>query len=323
MNSARQKWIDQAKGFALLISIYFIFTRWLLVDFKDWDYGGFKQSAQIDLINGIEIFARMGVIFLSALSFKFVGKKDGFWFLKKGIQFIVLPTIILMYGHEYIGLHWEFFQSLGIYFLLLYYLNKISSQKYFKWILSFIILALYVASLPWWESWSQNFVGSILFGNFTENNLFNLFSGLPMVVVSSLLADIIIKKHHVQLKPLLWATGVSASFFALLLSGYQWAFLGGKVFFYPPHILEYASGLTLALSVVCFSYLVPLKPLMVIGRYGFMNFWICWLGSFIVMDWNQMGLYQYSLVGCLAISSIFSIILIMFNYLWERNYGKK
>lgn len=317
----RAQWLDQAKGYALIISIYFIFNKWLLIDFKSWSIGGNFSSFNTELIQGIETFGRMALIFLTALSFEFVGQKDLLWFGRKMIKYLLLPTLLLIHGYEYIGLHWEFFQSLGIYFVLFYFLKNYTSS-WTKYLVSICLMGVYVASLPLWQGLSQSFLGSLLFGYFPENNLFNIASGLPMVVVSSLLAPYLVQDKKLNKKILYLVSVVSFLCFALVAIAYKTSFFGGKNFNYPPHILEYASGLSIGLGLILLS-LFPNKAVSIFGRHGFVVYWISWWLSFIIIDWNQLGLYSFSLgVSFLIFLTYLTIAFITTLYL-EKRYESK
>lgn len=318
----RTQWLDQAKGYALIISIYFIFNKWLLVDYKSWSIGGNFSSFNTQLIQGLETFGRMALIFLTALSFQFIGQKDLLWFGRKMVKYILLPTLLLIHGYEYIGLHWEFFQSLGVYLLLFYFLKHYTSSFWSKYLVSICLIAVYVASLPWWPVLSQNFVGSLVFGYFPENNLFNIASGIPMVVISSLLAPYLVKDKKLNLKNLYIISSISFFILVLILFGYKTSFFGGKNFNYPPHILEYVSGLSAGLGLVLIS-LLPLKSIAVLGKHGFVVYWISWWLSFIIIDWNQLGLYSFSLATSFFIFLIYLIICLNTTLLLEKKYESK
>jgi hypothetical protein len=311
----RVSWLDQIKGLGLIIGLLVYFVPLLTIDFKPQNQN--PNIFNINLIKNIELFTHMGLIFISALSFKFFDYKNIQWFGKKFINLVLLSTFLYAVGQDYRSIFWQTIQCLWFYFPLFYILNQ---QKHLgvKAVLWSLILLIYYISLPLWSSLSDSLLGSIFFGFKQHQVSFNIFMGLPMVVLSSILSDLIIKDKKIDTS---LSFKVLVGLISLMIVKYfiiKYFIISKNIYGYPPHINEFLSGAIVVLLGIVFSLKFPLNNLINFGKNGLVNYWTLWLFGSLIFEWNQIGMYKFPLFISFSL-----ILLILGFFIGIKNYRSR
>lgn len=325
MANKRLEWLDQLKGLAVITSLFLYFSTLLMKDFNPAHINSMANALGFNFINNLEIFTQMGLILISAFSFSFIIKKSTKWFGKKFISLVIISTLLIATGQDHRSLFWQMLQSLWFYFPLLYLINQQSSLAY-KGLIWVVLMILYHSSLPLWgdlaQSWS--YLGAILFGGITHQVSFNIMSGIPMVVLSTILTHFLVVDKTLITKRIAPAMGILGS---ILIIGFllnKYILTSAVIFRYPPYYFEFLSGALAVLGSILIINKFSLNYLTLIGRRGLMIYWGIWLyGSFFI-EWNSWGLYSFNLISSSAIIFIaLGLIIGIINYREKKPYAKQ
>src|SRR5690606_9610329 len=147
----------------VLSGLFLYFSQILIKDFNPTNIN-MMESPFVNFVYNFELYAKMGLILISAFSLTQIQSPSRKWWGHKFLILVVLSTILYATGQDHRSVFWQIIQSLWFYFPILFLFHQYQFW-FIKITLAVLLILIYYLSLPFWNNFATiPYLGPILFG---------------------------------------------------------------------------------------------------------------------------------------------------------------